>query len=455
MFREARDIDEKRPHISRSREELAFLPAVLEVLETPPSPIGRWLLYTIVAVIIFGFVWAIFGHIDTVAVAQGRIIPGGRVKVIQPLEAGVVRAIHIRDGQQVLRDEVLIELDPTESEVNMEQVQRALLASEMEYARLDATWRRLNGEAADIPRIEGIDEETWLDHERKMTTDLDGLRSQIAQLEKEAVRHEAERKAARSEVSKIKRILPLIRERVAVRRRASNRNYGTRTALLEIQQEQIELEQNLTTNGHRVEELTAALSENVQRRQQVVAQFRREIATHRLTAKERTEQARLELRSAQTREGRNRLLAPVDGIVQQLAVHTVGGVVRPADVLMVIVPDDSELEVEARILNRDIGFVHVDQAIEIKVEAFPFTRYGLLDGMITSISADAVLDDRIGLYYPMRARIERDTILVDKNWVRLSPGMVVSAEVKTGERRLIEYFLAPLLRYQDEALRER
>ena len=157
-------------------------------------------------------------------------------------------------------------------------------------------------------------------------------------------------------------------------------------------------------------------------------------------------------------ESRGRLMtltAPVDGTVQQLAVHTVGGVVTPAQPLMMIVPSDAAVEVEALLENKDIGFVHAAQAAEVKVETFPFTKYGTLHAQVTHVSSDAINDEKKGLVYAARVKLERATMRVEERTVNLTPGMAVTVEIKTGRRRVIEYFLAPLLQYRDESLRER
>jgi len=149
------------------------------------------------------------------------------------------------------------------------------------------------------------------------------------------------------------------------------------------------------------------------------------------------------------------LTAPVDGTVQQLAVHTVGGVVTPAQALMIIVPKDEAVEVEAFVENKDIGFVNAGQEAQVKVETFPFTRYGTIPATVTQVANDAINDEKKGLLYTLRAKLSQATIRVEDKWVTLSPGMAVTVEVKTGRRRVIDYLLSPLLQYGDESLRER
>lgn len=149
------------------------------------------------------------------------------------------------------------------------------------------------------------------------------------------------------------------------------------------------------------------------------------------------------------------LTAPVDGTVQQLAVHTVGGVVTPAQPLMMIVPKDNMIEVEAYVENKDIGFVNPGQAAVVKIETFPLTKYGTIEAKVTHVSNDAVNDEKRGLIFPARVNLARSTIQVENKTVNLSPGMAVTVEVKIAQRRVVEYFLSPLMQYKDESLRER
>lgn len=156
-----------------------------------------------------------------------------------------------------------------------------------------------------------------------------------------------------------------------------------------------------------------------------------------------------------TERNQQQLISPISGQVQQLAVHTIGGVVTPAQALMVIVPKQSQVEMDALILNKDIGFVHEGQKAAVKIDTFNFTKYGLIDAEILTISDDAIQDENLGLVYSARIKLHQDGLQIDDHWVKLSPGMSATSEIKTGKRRLIEYFLSPLLRYKQESVRER
>lgn len=188
---------------------------------------------------------------------------------------------------------------------------------------------------------------------------------------------------------------------------------------------------------------------------QLREEFRKRVLGELAEAEARARLAREDLNKADLRRDMQSLKAPVDGVVQQLAVHTVGAVVKPADPLLVVVPGEGELIVEAMILNKDIGFVEEGDIVEVKLEAFPFTKYGVVDGVLEGISSDAIQDEKLGLVYQGRVKLARQTITISGRDVNLSPGMNATLEIKTGTRRIIEFILSPLLRYRDEAFRER
>ncbi len=469
VWRASKQQEKANPKVKRRRHELEFLPAAIEVTETPASPVGRAVALLIATLIVAALAWGWFGHVETVAVAQGKIIPGGRVKVIQPLEAGVIRAIHVEEGQHVAAGDLLVALDPTEAGADVERLSRDLLATRLDIARLKAL--TLYG-GAELKKDEALPEAAFdpdtllgmnLEADAALvaaTRDLLGNRlaehrAQLSGLEGEIVQRSAEARMINASITMLEGTVPLLAERVQARRTLAQKEYGSRMAFLEMQQELVEREGELAIEKHRLTETRAEVNTLKRRRAELAATFRATADEELIDSLQRASGLEQELRKAEERHRQRRLTAPVGGVVQQLAIHTVGGVVTPAEKLMVVVPDGSPLEIEAMVLNKDIGFVEQSQSAEIKVEAFPFTKYGLIDGSMRQVSADAVTDEQQGLIYPARVSMGRDRIMVDDRWVQLAPGMAVTVEVKTGERRIIEFFLSPFLKYQDEALRER
>ena len=224
---------------------------------------------------------------------------------------------------------------------------------------------------------------------------------------------------------------------------------------LETVEKRIEQQQQLAVEQSRKKMLQASINET---KHQFAALASR-TQSRNLTETGELRRQRLslieELNKAQSLDDKQILRAPVSGEIQELAIHTIGGIVTPAQKLMVIVPDNDTLQVEARLENKDIGFIYEGQRAEIKVHTFPFTKYGVIDAQVTNLSDNAVADEQLGLIYKMRLLMERSEILVNGKLVKLMPGMTVTVEVKTGTRRLIEFFMAPLLRYQQESVRER
>jgi hemolysin D len=249
--------------------------------------------------------------------------------------------------------------------------------------------------------------------------------------------------------------VPLLAERVRARETLANKQVGTRTAYLELKQQLVEMQGDLRIARVTLEEGAQSIKAQQDKRNELLASF--SAATHDELSKalQRAGALEKELAKAEERHRLKTLRAPTDGFVQQLAVHTVGGVVNPGDPLMVVVPHDTVVEIEAQILNKDIGFVRAGQVAAIKVESFLFTKYGLINGEVLNVSADAVQDKDRGLIYAARIAMKEKRMLVGDKWVNLVPGMAVTVEIKTGERRIVEYFLSPFLRYADEAMRER
>ncbi len=259
----------------------------------------------------------------------------------------------------------------------------------------------------------------------------------------------------RERIKKLEGTLPLIAKRAASLKELVDKKLGSEHAWLELEQERVEHQHDLAALRNQLEQVGAAIEEAQQQRKVIQAEFRRTILIELTDTERRVEVLNQELIKATKRTTQQRLVAPIAGVVQQLDVHTIGGVVTPAQPLMVIVPQEGRLEVEAWLQNKDIGFVHEQQPAEVKVETFPFTKYGTIDAEIVNLSNDAVTDEEKGLVYAARVLLERSTIQVQDKLVNLTPGMAVTVEIKTGKRKLIEYILSPLLRYSQESVRER
>jgi membrane fusion protein, hemolysin D len=458
------------------RDELEFLPAALEIIETPASPAGRTIAGAIILFLCIGLGWSVIGHVDIIATAPGRVIPTGKTKLIQPLETGVVRKIHVGDGATVSEGDVLVEMDPTANEADETRLKRDLAQDRLDIARLTAL---LAGDPDRFLSPEGADEGLSATARRQMEEQSAEQEAKLAGLDRQIAQKRAEAAEVSASIGKIEATLPIVKGQRDIREAAMKVEFGSRLMFLQAEQQYVELQHDLLVQQRRREETTEAISVLERQRVQAVAEYRKsllaDLAKARAQANEHGEEAR---KAAQKRELQT-LRAPVDGTVQQLGVHTVGGVVTPAQLLMVIVPRDAHLEIEATLPNKDIGFVHAGQPVEVKVETFNFTRYGLIHGTVASVSRDVVAPDinvgdaRTGRgpdaeipkdeqerqsrqpAYVAHITLAETTIDTEQGMTALEPGMAVTAEIKTGERRVIEYLLSPLLRYRHEAIRER
>ncbi len=436
--------------------EAQFLPAALALRDTPAHPAPRIALWLIMVFALIALLWAIFGRIDVVATAIGKIIPNDRTKVIQPMETAVVKAIHVRDGQAVQPGQVLIELDATTTAADTERLRSEALNSRLEALRAQALLAALaDGKPPRLEPLAGADAARLLAEQSQATGQFQEYQARQLQLQAEIARRRAELAATQEQVIKLEQTAPIARKRAEDYQRLVKENFISRHGYMEREQTRIEQEQDLALSRAKATEIRAALAQAQQQQATLTAETRRQLLDQRNLAAQKAASLEQELLKAEQRGRLMHLTAPVAGTVQQLAVHTVGGVVTPAQPLMVIVPRDNVLEVEAMLPNKDIGFVNPGQDAEVKVETFPFTKYGTLHGKITQVSSDAIQDEKLGLIYATRVKLAKDTLQVENKTVRLTPGMAVTVEVKTGTRRVIEYFLSPLMQVSSESLRER
>lgn len=441
----------------RLNHEVHFLPAALALQEAPVHPAPRIIQWTIMAFAALTLLWACIGEIDVVATATGKIVPSGKSKVIQPSEVAVVKAIHVYDGQTVKAGELLVELDSQITGADVQRLQSDLLAAQIDSARASALLDAIeeNREPASLAtRIAQASEA----QQRSAQTWLRGqyleLQSSLQQSDAEIAQRTAEIQAARAWVAKLQETLPIAQQLATDYKRLLDKAYIAKHAYLEKEQQRLDQERELAVQQARVLELQAAKQQAESRRQSVLAQTRRAMLDLLHEAEQRAASLQQELSKAEQRNRLMHLTAPVDGTVQQLAIHTAGGVVTEAQPLMVIVPSHQPVEVEAMLENKDIGFVRPGQEVEVKVDTFTFTKYGVVHGTVVSISDDAIEDERLGLVYSTRIQLKENNIVVGDQQVPLSPGMAIRAEVKTDKRKVIDYFLSPLKTYKSESLVE-
>ncbi|AGS20616.1 HlyD family type I secretion periplasmic adaptor subunit [Rhizobium etli] len=475
----------------RSQVDNEFLPAALEILETPASPIRTALIWFICLFTMGALIWSYVGTFDIVATAQGKIQPTGRVKVIQSIEVGKTIAVPVSNGIKVEAGDVLVELDPTEARAEVAALTASVSALRAEVTRRGAAlaqveaWQRTDlwSSTRKIEIAPEFDASIPADVRRRETllynSDLEQLASTLDSLAAQRNQQVAAVKRYSEMVAAQQALVATLADRVAMRSNLVDLSAGSRSGVIDAVEIKQKEEANLAEQiGQRAEAemaIVAATSDGLK----ILKTFVADNAQKQAQALREIDEREQQLVKAAKRLDSMTIKSPIRGIVQTSAITTVGQVVTSGAELMRIVPDDSSLEIEAYLPNRDIGFVSPGQHAVIKVEAFPFTRYGILNGTVTRIATDAIPEpdaqqlegqpakelqsvipignaQRVqNLVFPIVIKLDETSINIDGTGVALSPGMSVTVEVKTGNRRILEYLYAPLAEISSEAMQER
>jgi len=446
----------------RLADEAAFLPAALSLQDSPVHPAPRRFAYAIMALFIIALLWAIFGKIDIVAVAPGRVVVSERTKLIQPLERSVVKRILVKDGDRVTAGQALVELDPTAATADKANVEEQLKASVSDVLRARTLLQALtssNQSNAAAPPTAAYPT-TWTPEETnsakaQLQAEWSDITAKLAKLGAEVSRRQAEIATVKEMVTKLETTVPMAKQREDDFRKLAEQGFMAGHAGQDRTRERIELERDLATQRARLAEAQATLRESENARTAYLAETRRTLHEREANADLKRLAATQEQAKATQREKLTTLTAPVAGVVQQLAAHTAGGVVTEAQPIMVIVPEGASVTAEVTLENKDIGFVSEGQEAAIKLETFPYTRYGTVEGKVSRVTADAVNDDKRGAIFPVTVALGKGVIDIEGKMIKLSPGMNLTAEIKTGQRRVIEYLLSPIQRAGSESLRER
>jgi hemolysin D len=465
----------QKKKVKLKHHEREFQAAAIEILETPASPTWRLLAGSLLLLFVIALVWSIFGRLDVHAVLEGKVVPVGKVKLIEPLITGKVQAIHVRQGQEVAEGDLLVELDPTEAAADRIRMEEDLLTSEIISTRLRSAIEAVQRGRAieDVKLVKDARTPVAVFHlqQHMLQQTLRAYEAEQATVTADIAQKKEELKRKEQTVAEREKLIALLTERVGMVESLSKSGSASRASYLESAQLLFQQRADMAEDRGQIPEIRAAITALERRADGRKQNFLQE-QTKQLEENERRVAAlRQEFTKASQKEAQSSLHAPVAGTVQQLALSTVGQVVTTGQQLMIIVPKGTRLEVEAMLLNRDKGFVQEGQEARVKVESFNFTKYGLIDGTVSSVSNDAInltqqqqqgsrqqgsiLPTQGPLVFPVRITMARETMRVDGQDVHLTAGMSVIAEVKTGNRRVIEYFLSPLMKVKDEALRER
>ena len=436
-----------------NEHEKEFLPAVLEVTEMPPSHAARLLTYVIVAMFTVLILWSVIGKIDIIATAAGKLMPASNIKTIQTLTDSEIEEIYVQEGEYVKAGQDLIKFNQTEVIANISRIENEIEALKIAIARLQALLTENPQENFNYDR----DIDAYL---IKMHADL--LKSQIIEksaridvLKGQIAKAEKEKDTISADLGRIEKLLPSVTERIEKKKILVDKKLLARLTFLEQQEELTNLQEQRNVQAKKMAETEENIEYLKKELRQYLAEFDKNLMQELTENREKLASYQQELVKYREALKRTVVKAPLSGYVQQLVYHTKGGVVETAKPIMNIVPENYKLEAQVMILNKDIGFVRPEQDVEIKIDSFPFTKYGTLKGKVRNISGDAVQDEKLGLVFNARLTLSDNKIKADGQIIRLKPGMSVTAEIKTGKRRIIEYLLSPVMKYLNESMRER
>ena len=467
---------------SRNLSDREFLAPALEILETPASPVHLAFLWIICALVVVGLAWAYFGRIDIIASAQGKFQPTGRVKVIEPLETGRVAAIRATNGSMVQAGDVLVELDSSAAEADLAAAKDALASARAETLRRRAAL--VAGKARAFSPLPAIDwpadiAPTLREREdRVLTADLGQLAATLASFDAQRAQKTAEREMLLQTIASQKNLVATLQQRVDMRTKLVEFQSGAKAAVIDATETLQYQQTQLATQVQQLASLSAGLDVIARDSDKAVETFLSDDAQKLDDAERRGEDAREKVAKAESVVDHLTLSAPIAGRVQSSVIANVGQVVSSGQEVMRVVPQDLKLEIEAYLLNRDIGFVSVGQEAVVKVESFSFTRYGSIKAHVTRIAKDAIpapdasaiegdparptrTDGYAGgertqnLVFAVELEPEVSAMRVDGVERPLTSGMAVTVELKTGSRRLLEYLLSPLIEVASRAMRER
>jgi hemolysin D len=441
--------------MKKDKKDLEFARGIASVIDRQPTHF-YWIFPVVLALLIIAIVsWMILSETDVVSPTQAKIIASKGLHLIQPKETSEIAEVPVKEGDLVNKGDLLVRF--AKRELNIE---------------LHAILQELNLLKASVYRLQSL--MAFADKKNRRPALPEGVPAQILEyqkmlLENQKLSHFSELKSLdikidtakqeinylKAEIEKLKKIIPHARKKISRLSPLVNENLATQDQYDQYVEDLIIKEEDLKIKWSEVRKLETQVRYNVEEKVLLRNSFKTEVSQQLLDAFQRLEEQKLGYTKVMESVKLKSIYAPIDGTIHNLRIYTVGTVVQSGEVMMQILPSETPLEVEANVLNRDIGFVSEGQRVKFKIDSFPFTKYGYIEGRVKKIERASVQDEKMGDIYPTIIELSSNHIKVDGNLVRLLPGMSGVVDIKTGKRRLIEYIVAPFLRYKDEALKER
>lgn len=420
-----------------------FKPLLIEIEDKPLNPLGRIILYLVLAIMIFATAWLILAKVDVVVSAQGKVIPSGEIKILKPLESGVVSKIFVKESDGVKKGDILIQIDPTVTDASLSSKQDDLAVIDSDIVLLEALINESNLSKDEINKLNSSQLNLYNSQRQILASTYESNKAKLNSAKLDI-------KANESEVNRLS--LLLNKEEEAKTRLQKVLDLIAKKEYEEVSKNIINLKEQRDIALYRLKESNKKLEEIIEENQKAIKTIKSSWIETSLSKEKEKRELSAQINAILFSNKTQQIKSPVDGFVGKLLVHTEGGVVNPNDNLISIVPSDAPLIIKANVLNKDIGFLKLGQEVAVKIDTFSFQKYGLLHGNIIEISKDAIEDEKLGLIYEIKIKPKSLDIKVDGETKQLEIGMSVIAEVKTGKRRVIELFIYPIIKYMDEGL---
>jgi hemolysin D len=420
-----------------------FHPLNVEIEDRPINPLGRAILWIVVSIMTFGVLWLIFAKIDVVVSARGQVIPTGEIKILQPIETGVISKINIKEGDYIKKGQVLMQIDPSVTQTSLDVKEKDFLIFDFQIKRIEAL-------LSNKPLILDSTSFEAKEQEKLYQIQKSSYEEGIARYDMKLFQVQAQYQSSLSDKSRLKMLLDKNSQRA--KNLETVLDIIARKDYEDLQKEILNLKEQINMASYKVEEANKKIIETREEKNSFISQFKDTKYQELQTIQKEARSLQSEINAIKFQNQKQSIVSPTDGYVAKLMINTIGGVVTPAEKLISIVPKDSPLIVKVNVLNQDIGFIKKDMNSKIKIDTFSFQKYGFFEGKIINVGNFSIDDEKLGPVYEVKIEPNGKTLNVEGKERYLEAGMSVTAEIKVGKRRVIEFFIYPIIQYLDEGL---
>lgn len=430
-----------------TKDRHEFKPLLVELEDSPTSPLARWLFWTLVIFMILIVLWLYLGKIDVVVSGQGRVMPSGEIKIVQPVETGVIKKILIKEGEFVREGQALMEIDPSVTETNLGSKESNSRLLTMEIDRLNAL---INDENLTFTSFDTLDTLS-LDMQKKLFRMIQkSHEKEIELIQEQIIQVKEQKNTYTTDLSRMNklccRVIKREKELKKVLDLISTKDYEV------VKNQIIEYQEQKKMKMYDMSGLDSKLLELHKRILLKEREYKSKLLEELTQKRKELTLLKAEIKSIRFQNTKQIIKSPVDGYIGKLLIHSEGGVVSPAEKLMTIIPKNAPLVFKATVLNQDIGFIKEEMNVSIKINTFNFQKYGLIKGKVTHISDDAIEDEQLGSIYEVLITPQKYYLEFAGDKFYIQSGMSITAEMKVGKRRVINFFIYPLIRYLDEGM---